>query len=337
MMLAILAVLAGFALLAWSADRFVHGAAALAVHLGVSPLIIGLTIVGFGTSAPELVVSAIAALNGNTGLAVGNAIGSNIANIGLVLGIGAVIAPLTVASGILRKEFPVMGASLVLVLLVCMNSYLGLIEGIMLFSGLVAIIAWTVRTGMRESRTSADAMLEDPLQAEFELELEPEHVMSTSLSVFWLLLGGILMVASSRMLVWGAVEIATMLGVSDLVIGLTIVAIGTSLPEVAATVASILKGENDIAIGNVIGSNIFNSLGVIGVAGMLNPAMLDAAVVSRDIPVMLGITLLLYIALYRSGETPSISRSKGGILLGLYFAYIGLLAYQAMNLTAAGA
>ena len=329
MLLAIVAVLAGFVLLAWSADRFVHGAAALAVHLGVSPLIIGLTIVGFGTSAPELVVSAIAALNGNTGLAVGNAIGSNIANVGLVLGLGAVIAPLTVASTILRKEFPVMGASLVLVLLVCLDGNLGLIEGIALFTGLLGIILWTVRTGMRESRASADARLEDPLQAEYELELE--HVMSTGRATLWLLLGGVLMVASSRLLVWGAVEIATMLGISDLVIGLTIVAVGTSLPEVAATVASILKGENDIAIGNVIGSNIFNSLGVIGLAGMIHPARLDTAVMTRDIPVMLGITLLLYIALYRSGEIPSISRIKGGILLLLYAAYMGLLAFQAVT------
>lgn len=327
MLFAILAILAGFIVLAWSADRFVNGAAALASHLGVSPLIIGLTIVGFGTSAPELVVSALAALGGNTGLAVGNAIGSNIANVGLVLGIGALIAPLTVASPILRREFPVMGLALLLVLLVSLDGYLGLIEGVVLLLGLLAIIAWTVRTGIRESRQTSATRLEDPLQAEFEQELA--QVMPTAQAVMWLLIGGVMMVASSRLLVWGAIDIATLLGISDLLIGLTIVAIGTSLPEVAATVASVLKGENDIAIGNVIGSNIFNSLGVIGLAGILHPAAVDNIVLVRDIPVMLGIAAFLYIILYRSGDVPCISRIKGGILLILYAAYLSLLAYQA--------
>ena len=309
MLLAVLAILAGFIALAWSADRFVNGAAALASHLGVSPLIIGLTIVGFGTSAPELVVSALAALGGNTGLAVGNAIGSNIANIGLVLGIGALITPLTV------------------VLLVSLDGHLGLIEGVLLLIGLLAIIAWTVRTGIRESRQSSATKLEDPLQAEFEQELA--QVMPTAQAVMWLLIGGGVMVASSRLLVWGAIQIATLLGVSDLLIGLTIVAIGTSLPEVAATVASVLKGENDIAIGNVIGSNIFNSLGVIGLAGILHPAVVDNIVLIRDIPVMLGIAAFLYIILYRSGDVPCISRTKGSMLLLIYAAYLSLLAYQA--------
>lgn len=327
MLLAILAILAGFIVLAWSADRFVGGAAALARHFGVSPLIIGLTIVGFGTSAPELVVSALAALGGNPGLAVGNAIGSNIANIGLVLGIGAILAPLTVASAILRREFPVMGLALLMVLVVSLDGQLGLVEGLILLAGLLAIISWTIRTGIKESQQSSTSRLEDPLQAEFEQELE--HVMPTAQAVLWLLVGGLLMVASSRLLVWGAIQIATLLGVSDLLIGLTIVAIGTSLPEVAATVASILKGENDIAIGNVIGSNIFNSLGVIGVAGILHPAAVDTIVLTRDIPMMLGITALLYFILYRSGDVPRLSRIKGGILLLLYCSYLALLVYQA--------
>ena len=327
MLLAILAILAGFIVLAWSADRFVGGAAALARHFGVSPLIIGLTIVGFGTSAPELVVSALAALGGNPGLAVGNAIGSNIANIGLVLGIGAILAPLTVASAILRREFPVMGLALLMVLVVSLDGQLGLVEGLILLAGLLAIISWTIRTGIKESQQSSTSRLEDPLQAEFEQELE--HVMPTAQAVLWLLVGGLLMVASSRLLVWGAIQIATLLGVSDLLIGLTIVAIGTSLPEVAATVASILKGENDIAIGNVIGSNIFNSLGVIGVAGILHPAAVDKIVLTRDIPMMLGITALLYFILYRSGDVPRLSRIKGGILLLLYCSYLALLVYQA--------
>ncbi|HBE93572.1 MAG TPA: calcium/sodium antiporter [Gammaproteobacteria bacterium] len=327
MLLAILAILAGFIVLAWSADRFVDGAAALASHFGVSPLIIGLTIVGFGTSAPELVVSALAALGGNPGLAVGNAIGSNIANVGLVLGIGAVLAPLTVGSAILRREFPVMGLALLMVLIVLLDGQLGLIEGIILLISLLVIIAWTVHTGIRESRQASVTKLEDPLQAEFEQELA--QVMPMMQAVLWLIIGGAFMVASSRLLVWGAVQIATLLGISDLLIGLTIVAIGTSLPEVAATVASVFKGENDIAIGNVIGSNIFNSLGVIGLAGILHPTVIDKIVLTRDIPMMLGITVLLYIILYRSGGIPCLSRIKGIVLLMLYCSYLALLVYQA--------
>ncbi len=305
MLHAILAILFGFILLAWSADRFVNGAAAIARHMGISPLIVGLTIVGFGTSAPELVVSAIAALDDNTPLAIGNAIGSNIANIGLVLGITAIISPLLIASSILRREYPLMIAAMAVVFIVLIDGKLGVFEGIILSVSLLAVLTWTVFTGIREGRDTASTA-NDPLETGFESELAMDDIMPKAKAIFWLLIGGILLVASSRILVWGATTIATSLGISDLIIGLTIVAFGTSLPEIAASVASVLKGENDIAIGNVLGSNIFNSLGVIGLA------------------------ILLYILLFRRKGEPVLSRLSGFFLLSLYIGYLVILGVQAV-------
>ncbi|MFW2439689.1 MAG: calcium/sodium antiporter [Arenicellales bacterium] len=328
MLQAILAILIGFILLAWSADRFVNGAAAIARHLGISPLIVGLTIVGFGTSAPELVVSAIAALAGNTSLAIGNAIGSNVANIGLVLGITAIISPLLIASSILKREYPLMIASMALVFLVLIDGQLGVLEGIILFTCLFGVLAWTVFTGIREGR-NVSGTHDDALETEFESELALDDIMSKAKAIFWLLTGGILLVISSRMLVWGATTIATSLGISDLIIGLTIVAIGTSLPEIAASIASVLKGENDIAIGNVLGSNIFNSLGVIGLAAMIHPTTVSTDVLYRDLPVMIGMAILLYILLYSHKGLPSLSRKSGFFLLSLYLAYLVILGIQA--------
>ncbi len=325
----ILAILAGFIILAWSADLFVNGAASVARHLGISPLIVGMTIVGFGTSAPELVVSAIAALGENTGLAIGNAIGSNVANIGLVLGTTAVIAPLFIESSILKREYPLMIAAMALVFVVLADGWLGYIEGIILLTSLLAVLTWTVYTGIREGRANA-AAADDALESEFESELALEDLMPMPKAIFWLLVGGILLVVSSRILVWGATTIATDLGISDLVIGLTIVAIGTSLPEIAASVASVLKGENEIAIGNVLGSNIFNSLGVVGLAAIIHPATVETDVLYRDLPVMLGAGVLLYFLLYSHKGRPSLSRTSGFLLLSLYVAYLVILGVQAI-------
>ena len=329
MLQAILAILIGFILLAWSADRFVNGAAALARHLGISPLIVGLTIVGFGTSAPELVVSAIAALAGNPSLAIGNAIGSNIANIGLVLGITAIISPLFIASSILKREYPLMVAAMLLVFVILIDGQLGRLEGIILFVSLLGVLIWTVFTGIREGRNPI-ATADDALEIEFESELALDDIMPRAKAIFWLLAGGILLVVSSRILVWGATTIATSLGISDLVIGLTIVAIGTSLPEIAASVASVVKGENDIAIGNVLGSNIFNSLGVIGLAALIRPTSVSADALYRDLPVMIGLAILLYILLYSHKGQPSLSRMSGFFLLSLYVAYLVILGVQAV-------
>lgn len=322
MILATTGLIGGLLLLAWSADRFVFGAAATARNLGVSPLVIGLTVVGFGTSAPELLVSAVAAWQDRPGLALGNAVGSNIANIGLVLGCAALVAPLTIRSSILHREYPVMVLTLLAAYAVLWDGELARYEGAGLLGGLAALIAWTAWTGLRGR---ADHQPADPLELEYRRELPP--AVSTLRALTWLLAGLILLLLSSRLLVWAAVELARHFGVSEVVIGLTVVAIGTSLPEVATSVAGSLKGEHDIAVGNVVGSNMFNVLGVIGVAGVLAPVGVDPALLIRDFPLMLGLTGMLLVMAWRPRGTARIQRWQGALLLAVYLAYLAYLAW----------
>jgi cation:H+ antiporter len=321
MLLQLLAIAAGFALLIWSADRFVTGAAALANNLGISPLIIGLTIVGFGTSAPEILVSSIAALQGNPGLAIGNAVGSNITNIALILGATALLSPLLVQSQILRRELPLLTLVSVGALLLMLDGRLARLDGTLLILGLAAIMVWMVRMGLRTG--SVDAM-----SGEFEAEIP--SAMPTRKAVFWLVLGLLMLLASSRLLVWGAVGVAQALGVSDLVIGLTIVAIGTSLPELATSIASALKKEADIAIGNVIGSNMFNTLAVLAMPALIAPAALPEGVLTRDLPIMLGLTLVLFVMSYGFRGPGRINRIEGGLLLAAFLGYQVLLYFSAV-------
>ena len=274
MVLYLAAIIAGFVILVWSADKFVEGAASTAKHLGMPSLLIGILIVGFGTSAPEMVVSAIAAMEGNPALALGNALGSNIVNIALILGVTAIVAPITVNSKIVKKEIPL------LLLIVLASGYLlfdntlTLGEGIVLISGFFTLIAWSIVSAFRGRG--------DTLEAEMDSELI-EHEMSLKAGIIWLIIGLVLLIASSRLLVWGAVGVAHEFGVSDLIIGLTIVALGTSLPELAASVIAARKGEHDIAIGNVVGSNMFNILAVIGITTIIAPMNgIPVEVVSRD-------------------------------------------------------
>ncbi|HMB58730.1 MAG TPA: calcium/sodium antiporter, partial [Xanthomonadales bacterium] len=282
MLISLVQLLGGFILLVWGADRLVAGASATARNLGVSPLIIGLTIVAFGTSAPEMIVSGVAASQGKPGLAVGNAIGSNIANIGLILGITALFYPLRVESRTLKREYP----QLLLVMLACLvmawNLNFSRIEGWILLGGLGALIVWMVRLGMRKEP-------EDPLAREFEAEIPSD--MPTKVAVFWLIVGLIVLPLSSQFLVLGALSIARYLQVSEAIIGLTIVALGTSLPELAASLTSALRKEDDLAIGNVIGSNMFNVLGVLGIAAVINPVTFDASILYQDISVMFLFTI----------------------------------------------
>jgi len=308
------AVVAGLVVLVWSADQFVAGAAGLARALGISTLIIGLTIVAFGTSAPEMLVSAVAALQGNSGLAIGNAVGSNIANMALVLGVTALIAPLAVHSRTLSREFPLMLVVMVVAWLLLWNGELSRLDGIVLLSGILAVILWTIHL----ARTSG---VEDPLIEELTEEI-PEAMPKRR--AWWLLLSGlVLLLASSKLLVWGAVGIAQYYGVSDLVIGLTIVAIGTSLPELAASVAAARKNEHDIAVGNVVGSNLFNILAVLGIAGTIGPSAVDPAVLYRDFPLMLALAVALY--LMARGFTHNghglIKRWAGMVLLLVFLGY----------------
>ena len=320
MITAIVVIVVGLALLVWSADRFVDGASGIAKNFQVPPMIIGLTIVSLCTSLPEMLVSSIAAWNGNGDLGIGNAIGSNIANIGLVLGSTALIAPLAVHSKLIKREMPVLMTVSVLALALMLDGELSFIDGLILFFGMLAVVYWLYRTGISER----DAVLE----AEFEEELSEE--MSMNQAIGYLLLGVVVLMISSRMVVWGAVEVATLLGVSDLVIGLTIVAIGTSLPELVASIVSVLKQESDLAIGNVIGSNMFNTLGVLMMPALIAPGTFDAATLNRDLPVMFGFTVLLWLMAFGFKKAAVITRLKGALLASGFVAYLYTLYLQSI-------
>jgi cation:H+ antiporter len=307
-----LATLAGFVLLMWGADRFVVGAASTARNLGVPPLLIGLTLVGMATSGPEIFVSIMAALDGDPELAAGNAIGSNIANIGLVLGMTAVIMPIAVRSTTLRRELPALLAVTLVVTMVFINLRLGRIEGILLLATLVLVLYWLVVLGQRSDEG-------DPISLDYAAELPAGLPMSKSIG--WLALGLVVLLVGANLLVWGAQQLAIAFGVSDLVIGLTIVAIGTSLPELAVSVVSALKGEHDMAIGNIIGSNIFNSLAVVGIAGVIHPATFGQEVLALHLPVMIGLTLALFLMTYNFTGNSRIRRWEGALLLAAFFGY----------------
>lgn len=310
-MLNALAILGGLTLLIASADRFIAGASAVAKHLGAPPLLIGLTIVGLGTSAPEMVVSATAAIGGNPNLGVGNAIGSNITNIALILGITALVVPLTASSSILRRELPLVMLASLAAYGLCYDGVLSRLDGLLLVCGAVLFLVylgWLARRGE-----------DDPITAEFTEELAAPMPMRPAL--LWLAAGLILLPVSSNILVWGATNVAVALGISDLVIGLTIVAIGTSLPELAASLAGALKGEHDLALGNVLGSNMFNLLVVLCLPGLLAPGPLDPAAVSRDLPVMLGLTLALFAMCWPWRGVERVSRPEAALLLAAFIAY----------------
>ncbi len=320
MVLAAAAILLGFIVLVWSADKFVDGAAATASHFGMPSLLVGMVIVGFGTSAPEMVVSAMAALDGKPDLALGNALGSNIVNTGLILGITALITPILVSSKIVRKEIPLLIAICCLLGGLLWDGNLSRVDAIILLVGFFMVIGWSIYSGLKSN--------DDSLNQEFEAELK-EKAMPIGRAVFWLVLGFILLLASSRLLVWGAVNVAHALGVSDLVIGLTIVALGTSLPELAASVAAVRKGEHDIAIGNVVGSNMFNLLAVVGIAGVIAPMPTFAPeVLTRDWITMMGLTLLLLAMAFGFKKQGRINRVEGGFLLLLFAAYNSYLVYS---------
>lgn len=321
MALPIIAIVTGLVLLVWSADRFVDGAAATAKHFGMPTLLIGMLIVGFGTSAPEIVVSVLASIQGNGGIAIGNAFGSNIANIALILGITAALAPVVVESKILKLELPILAVVTLLGTGVVLDGKVEVWEGIVLLVGFAMFLGWSVRTGMKSKK--------DALEAEVEQELE-EHAMPLKKGIIWLLVGLVVMVVSSRALVWGAVEVATSFGVSDLIIGLTIVAIGTSLPELASSLAAVRKGEHDLALGNVIGSNMFNTLAVVGLAGTINPMDVGREAFWRDGMVMIGLTVALFVFGYGfRGRQGRINRWEGGILVSVFVVYTGYLVSTA--------
>lgn len=317
MLLAIAAVIGGLILLVWSADKFVEGAAGTAAHAGMPPLLIGMLIVGFGTSAPEMVVSALAALEGNPSLALGNAYGSNISNIALILGVVAVMSPVLVNSAILKKELPILTLVTLLAGYQLIDGHISRMDAWILIGVLAVLMGWSIYAAMTGKG--------DVLAGEVETDLA-EHPLPLKKALFWLVVGLILLVVSSRALVWGAVLIAQSLGVSDLIIGLTIVAIGTSLPELASSIAAVRKGEHDIAFGNVLGSNLFNTLAVVGIAGTIKPMSVDPAVLQRDWSLMMGLTLVLFVMGFGLwGRKGQITRTNGIGLLVVYVAYMAYL------------
>ncbi|RUO30314.1 calcium/sodium antiporter [Aliidiomarina soli] len=312
MWIPIAAIIVGLALLAWSADRFVDGASSTARHLGMSPLLIGMLIIGFGTSAPEMVVSAMAAIDDAPNLALGNAYGSNIANIALVLGVTAIILPISVTSGVLRREIPLL---FVVMLVAGWQLQSGIItrwEAWILLGLFAAFLIWAIRLSKQG---------DDILSNESEAELD-SHPMPLAKSIIWLVVGLVLLVLSSRILVWGAIDIAEAFGVSELVIGLTIVAVGTSLPELASCIAAVRKNEHDLALGNILGSNVFNTLAVVGIAGAITPIEFDYDVFTRDWATMMVLTALLLIFGLGRGGKGRINRVEGAVLLLLYVAYM---------------
>ncbi|MFC1567880.1 calcium/sodium antiporter [Pseudomonadota bacterium] len=318
MLLASLAVVIGFVLLAWSADRFVDGAASIARYFRISPMIIGLTIVSLCTSFPEMLVAALAASEGNSNLGIGNALGSNIANIGLVLGVTAMISPLSVQSLTLRREIPVLFLVMFLALALMVDGDLNRMDGVILLTGLLLMLWWLTRLGLKERH--------DPLEAEYS-EVIPAD-MSLKRSIIWFVVGLVVLIISSRIVVWGSVEIAHMFGISDLVIGLTIIAIGTSLPELMASIMGVLKGEHDLVIGNVIGSNMFNILAVLSMPALIHPQSFAPDALLRDFPIMLAFSVALFLMAFGFRSDGRVNRIKGTLLAGGFSGYLFLLYIQ---------
>jgi cation:H+ antiporter len=309
MLIAIAAVLIGLGLLIWSADRFVDGASSTAGHLGMSPMLIGLTIVAFGTSAPEMLVSTMAALDNAPGLAIGNAIGSNIANIALVLGATALVSPLPIRGDLVRVELPILTIATIGAGIILLDYYLDMVDSVILLFGLVVCLYLFKRYQQ-----------EHP-----EDQVEPLANMSLKAGIMWLVVGLIVLALGSRILVGGAVYIAANLGVSEMIIGLTIIALGTSLPELAASIMSARKGQHGIALGNIIGSNIFNLLGVMAIPALISPVVIEADSLWRDYGMMLALTLFIFAIGFKARRGGTITRFVGSLLLLAYVMYMLLL------------
>lgn len=321
LILPLIALLIGLALLVWSSDLFIDGAASTAVHLNISPLIIGVVVLGFGTSAPEILVSILASLDNSPGLAIGNVVGSNIANIGLVLGVTAMISPIIIKSSLLKREFPiVLGISIIGILLM-LDQDLDLFDGIVLLVLLVLVMFWMIRMNKKMDPS-------DPLAEETIDEVAEMAQLSMKKSLGFLVIGLVILMASAKMMVWGAVEIAEFFQVPDVIIGLTIVAIGTSLPELAAAITAAKKGEADLMIGNILGSNLFNLLAVMSMPAILAPSVIEHTTLMIDYPIMLALTIaMLLVALPRKGKAV-ITKFEGSVLLLSFIGYMILLYFR---------
>ena len=317
MILPVVAIVCGLLLLLWSAERFVISASALASHLGMSPLLIGMLVVGFGTSAPEMTVSVLASSGGNPGIALGNAYGSNITNLALILGLTALISPVLIQSSVIKRELPALLAVTALAAFQAHDGIVSRLDAVVLMVAFAALLGWSLLEARRQPA--------DSLGADISKELEHRPDVPMRRDVIWLIVGLLVLIASSRLLVWGAVEVAQAVGLSDLVIGLTIIAIGTSLPELASSIVAARRGEHDLAFGNLIGSNLFNTLIVIGLAGLARPLPVTENLLTRDLPVMGGLTVLILLFGFNLSGTRRINRLEGAALLAIYVCYTAWL------------
>jgi cation:H+ antiporter len=315
----ILEVIGGLLLLVWGANRFVFGAAAFARNLGVAPILIGLTVVAIATSAPEILVSIVASFRGEPDLAVGNAIGSNIVNIGLVLGTVAFIRPIKLSSQTLRREMPALLAVTLLGVSLFLDSHLSRIDGLILVAALIFVMFWLVKLGLRSS-------VDDTISLEYEADIPRDVSMPRAIT--WFIVGFIALLGGAELMVNGATDIARFLGMSEVVIGIVLVAFATSVPELAVSLVSAHKGEYGLAIGNIVGSNFFNILAVVGAAALIAPGALPPSVLSLHLFVMVAFTLVLFTMTYEYEGTGTISRVEGAALLIAYLAYDGYVIMQ---------
>ena len=306
-------------LLAWGANRFVDGASALSFNLGMSPLLIGVLVMGFGTSLPELLVSLFSSVMGNSGLSLGNAYGSNIINIGFVLGLAAVLSPVIVKRHVVRRELPLLILATAITAFFIMDFELSRSDGMILLALFVVLLVYLIRVSVREPANQEDSSLKNELE---------EHTIPLGKSINYLVIGLVVIAICSAVLVWSARGIVTNLGVSELVVGVIILALGTSLPELVVIVVAAKRAEHQLALGNVIGSNLFNTLAVVGTAGLIAPSVLDAELVTRDLPVMFALTGVLIVMAYGWGRrTGVINKIEGGGLLLAVAAYLAYLVY----------
>jgi cation:H+ antiporter len=327
MVIQVLILLIALTFLVWSADKFVLGASSLARNIGVSPMIIGLTIVAMGSSAPEMMVAASASLQGNPDTAIGNAIGSNITNIALVLGLTVLVKPVVISSSIIKQELPLVLFLTFLTYWMLSDNIFSFWEGLILLVGFFTFIATLLIRSLKQRKNHNP---DDPMLIEAEKELP--KATSNLKSVFWLVIGMVLLIVSAHYLVQSAVFIAKAFNISDLVIGLTVIAIGTSLPELAASIASVMKKEHDLALGNIVGSNIFNILAVLPFAGLIAPGPVNPEAITRDIPIMIAITLLLFVLCFsRRFGYFRMTRLKGALLFLSFVGYQILLFSQIVH------
>ncbi len=318
----------GLYVLIWSADKFVEGSSSVATRMGMSKLLVGMIIVGFGTSAPEMMVSALAAYNGNAGIAIGNAYGSNIANIALILGLTVIIRPIGIERNVMVREIPILLTVTLISYYLIWDGSISRLDAIILLLLFTGIMFFSIKASMREEKrkTTTPEFLKNPPEQE-------ENILPMKKALFWLIIGLVMLILSSRLLVWAAVGIATFIGISDIIIGLTIVAVGTSLPELASAIAATRKNEHSLVIGNILGSNFFNALAVVGLAGIITPLPVEHGVIVRDMPIniLLTISLFLFGIRMKGQKEGTITRFEGIVMVIIYALYTAQLVSIVMG------